>query len=395
MDVIAVGVPTLQTFTFKGNPVFPDAPQFEVITENDVILTSGDCTLSSTPNSWDVSFTIPTTYVVDNGSEKITVEVYGKDATNKIRSIEKNFTLIDTDEEFVPIGILVREGYNFTDSIILPKATYTSEVEYELVDATGNVLIPSMSVLPDTIKRLASRDGMPERLSDKDFAAYKYTYTIDASGIVYPALTYGPHFLNYTVIEGGKIVKYESHPVYRISHLWSKHLISIRRYLDQARLVEIDPTLQWKDDELCQSLLDGAAYINNYPNTLTYWVVENFPESLHQTLVIAACYHALNARYLAEGLTNFEFNGLSSTLNVDRRDTLVYKLEELKAFLEANLKAIKAMAIEQNGGGVSSTGQTATTSGKALGVLGLTNTPASNIHAPFYQTRYGLNYRRT
>lgn len=391
MDYLTAGSPTVVTFVFRDTPIFPDAPEYEVINESDVVLLSGVCSISgSTPNGWDVNITIPTNYSTTDGDERIIIEIFGNDSNGNVRSTEKVFTLLDATEEYTPYGIIVREGYDIEDSIVLDAPNYTTNLTVELVDSLGNSLFASTSLTATKIQRIQPRDGIPDRLASPKFQDYKYTFTIPTKDVVFPIRTYGAHQLNYTLKSGNKLVKFESHPVYRVNHYWIKHLNSLRMYLDKARLTEIDAALEWRDDELCQSLLEGAQYINGFPDILTYWTIEDFPETLHQTLWLSAAYHALNTRYLAEGFTAFEFSGLSTSLTVDRREAIVYKIDEIKGFLDNNLAKIKKLAVQTAGTGTSSTGETSNSTGRALGVLGTTRSPAMNSYKryPYPYGRY-------
>lgn len=122
-------------------------------------------------------------------------------------------------------------------------------------------------------------------------------------------------------------------------------------YLDKARLIEVDPTLQWRDEELAIALISGIDHINNHPTVYTFWTVEDIPTPIHSAVEKAAAFYALNTRYLAEGFNAFEFQGLSTSLSMDRRETITYKIEELKAYLDTNLTNMKSLAIATFGKG--------------------------------------------
>ena len=201
---------------------------------------------------------------------------------------------------------------------------------------------------------------------------------------------YGPPQLYIDYTDANGLEQQQFLPMYPMSAKFVSAVSNLKLFLDKARLKEIDPTLQWHDDELAHAMFEGANYINGYPSAVTFWTVDTFPFSLSTYLWYAAALYALNSRYLAEGFTAFQFSGLSTNLEVDRRDAIVYKIEELKGFLETNLTKAKAAAIKTFG--IGETPATVETANN-LGVLGLSTSHVNNTvdrHG-----RYGRNHFTT
>lgn len=391
MDSLPIGVSTTVTFSFKGNPTFPVAPTYNVVRQDDTILLSGIATVSgSMSGGWDANVSIPTTFLTATGGETVVVELIGVDSTGRTRSTEREFRLIDATDDWSPNGILTRPGYDFSDTIILDNANYLSaDIGVEIYDMFDTAVLTTVNPTIDDIKRVADRNTLPDRFSTPKFNGYRYSLTIPAASVTYPTLTRAAYQVRYTVMAGTVIKKFEAHPLYRLNSRWINALNSLRQFLDKARLYEIDKSLQWQDDELCQSLIEGMAYINSFPSTMTYYTVDDCPQSLTLPLWYAAAFHALNARYLAEGFTAFEFSGLTSNLTVDRRDTITYKIEELKDYLTTNLTKIKSAVIATVGAGTPADATTVTA--RPLGVLGLTVGPHNNVYNPWRLGRTNFN----
>lgn len=387
MDTITVGQAQLLTFKFTSNPTFPIAPRYNVILDDDSILLSGVMTVSATPGGWDANITLPTTFITATGNERVTVEAVGTDSSAKVRSVEREFRVIDASDDWNPVGILTRQGYDFTDTLVLPSSGIAAaDISVTLTDMYDTEVMAAVNPTIDKVTRLLDNNAMPDRFGSPRFSGYKYALTIPASSVVYPTLTRNAYQVQYTVTQGATILKYESHALYRLNGRWLAAINSIRSFLDKARLFEIDPTLQWQDDEICQYLIEGMNYINAFPDVLTYYTVDDCPESLTLPLWYAAAFHGLNARYLAEGLTAFEFSGLSTQLTVDRKDAIAYKIDEIKEYLISNLTKIKKAVVSTSG--VGTPVDTATVTARPLGILGLTANPANNMRVPAYRRNF-------
>jgi hypothetical protein len=284
MDVLPIGTATTLTFAFKGSPVFPIAPKYNVYLANDRVLISGSSVVSSTSGMWDVVVTIPSTYSTEAGGETVVVEVYGNDVNGKVRAVEKEYRIIDASDDFVPMGVMVEAGNNLTDYLVLDSPTYTTELTVTIYDADGNVLYGPTSPTIAKVTRVATDNESPDRFSTPKYSGYKYTLTVPTASITFPTLTRSAHQLKYTLTVASVIKKVEIHSLYRTNNKWYTALNSLRSFLDKARLNEIDPTLQWQDDELCQSLIEGANYVNVNPPAFTYYTVDDWPQPLNMIM---------------------------------------------------------------------------------------------------------------
>lgn len=388
MDRVPVGKQVTKTLRFRGPPypTFTVAPQWDITNDNSVVVLAGTSIVSvSNPNGWDVTFTIPNNYQSVTDNDTLTLELYGTDSSGAIRSVDSSFSLLDAADDFLPTLVLTRDKTPILDSIILDTPDVTAaNIAVTINDYLDNVLMKKVQPVISKIFRVANNSDVPDRFTEHTFRGYRYDLTIPA--MIFPKLTRAPYQLFYEITT--PIQHTEVHPVLRLNGRWFDFISSLKIFLDKARLIEIDPTLQWRQDELANSVMEGINYINSQPTVFTFWTVDDIPLPMKSIVLYAGALHALNTRYLAEGFNAFEFNGLSTSLNMDRRDTITYKIEELKAYLETNLTNVKSNAIATFGKGTPD--PTVTNSNKeARSLTMVQNSPVRNVYGPAFGYQSG------
>lgn len=352
MDIVPIGQEYTKTLKFrKPRPVFSTAPLWELVNEDGEILLSGTSIISqSQPDAWDVTFTIPLNYQ-STSDDPLTLELYGNDSEGKVRAVEWQFNVMDAADDFLPSAVLAQDGEDIEDSLILDFDNITaSSILATIQDYFGNKLAVNVQIQNLEVKRVANRSDVPDRFSEHEFRGYRYDFTIP--GLTFPARTRSAYQIVYNIkSQTPKLKTTEVHQLFRLNSRFFDYIGKLKQYLDKARLVEIDPTLQWREDELANSLIEGINYINGHPAVYTFWTVDDIPLPMSSYVVQAAAFNALNARYLAEGFNDFEFQGLSTSLTIDRKQAISYKIEEIKAYLDTNLRNAKANAIATFGKG--------------------------------------------
>ena len=353
MDQIPIGQQVTKTLKFRQPyPQFSVAPQWDIVNDANIVVLSGTAIISaSDSNSWDVTFTIPTTYESITDRDTLTLELYGTDTNGKVRSVEERYVLMDAADDFLNSIILAMDGEEIEDSLILNHANIdATSITVDIQDHMGAFITKGLQPEITNILRVANRTDVPDRFTEREFRGYRYDFEIPA--VKFPALTRAPYQLIYKVRSTTpKLKTMEMHPLIRVNSKFFKFISSLRMFLDQARLIEVDPTLQWRDDELAMAVINGINHINAHPTVFTFWTAEDIPTPMDQVVEKAAALYALNRRYMAEGFNAFEFQGLSTSLTMDRRETIVYKIEEMKAYLDTNLTLIKTNAINIFGKG--------------------------------------------
>lgn len=353
MERIPIGQQVTKTLKFRQPfPVFSTAPQWDIVNDSNIVVLSGTAIISSTDaDSWDITFTIPTSYQSVTDNDVLTLELFGTDTVGKVRSTEAVFTLMDAADDFINSVILAMDGEDIDDSIILPYDNIPeSSISVTIQDMHGAYLAKDINPTISNILRVANMSDVPDRFTEREFKGYRYD--LELPGFTFPTLTRAPYQVLYRIKSSApKIKETQIRPLVRLNSKFINFISRLRMYLDKARLTEIDPTVQWRDDELAVAVISGIDHINNHPTVYTFWTVEDIPTPIHSAVEKAAAFYALNTRYLAEGFNAFEFQGLSTSLTMDRREAITYKIEELKAYLDTNLTNIKSIAISTFGKG--------------------------------------------
>ena len=350
-DIIPIGMQVTKTVKFrKPYPQFSIAPTWEIVNQDDLVILTGSCIISQTvSDAWDATFTIPSTYISSSSNDELYLEVFGPDVDGRMRSTEVIFQLMDAADDFLPTNVLCFDNEDISDSLILDEDNLAeNDILATISDYLDNKFIQKVPITNLSIRRVANRSDIPDRFTEHEFRGYRYDFKIP--GIKFPALTRAAYQIRYDITSGSKS-SIEIHSAYRLNGRFLDYIQKLKQYLDKARLIEIDPTLQWREDELCASLIEGLNHINGHPAVYTFWTIDDIPVPMSSYVVYAAAFHALNTRYLAEGFNSFEFQGLSSSLTFDRKETLTYKIEEMKTYLDTNLTTAKANAIQTFGKG--------------------------------------------
>ena len=320
-------------FSYKGAPAsFVQPPLWTIYNEDDDTLLSQPAL--QVGNKWNAVFTVPTNYVVPNGKEDLTIQFHGTDSHNRTYITDKILTLIDNTEFFAPNGVF----FNYiTDEAIQDfLVTNSDEADFDIriFDSFGeqvqHTTLASQTSVSANSSGYRYEFSLPPLIIDKNV-------WLDPFNIVYRITTASG---TYT----------ETHPLYILDFKILNVVNTLQLMLDKAKLVEVDPSLQWHNVELIQAVLAGIKRINSSPPEITLWKVHDFPSGLDRFLSIAAAIYALESRLLAEGLNTFDFQGLNTQLNYNRTEYLSQLLDRYNAVMD-QLPLAKKSAILANGKG--------------------------------------------
>lgn len=366
---IGKGKPVTVRTAFKKRGIaltFANPPVWRLYNGRGNILMQG--VAAADGSRWAATFTIPTTYVVPEGSETLEVEFIGISGHNEYAR-SKEIELLDEAENFRSTGLIYNTitGSVLRDSILVPH----EELEYIIVGVNTpyNTVMYTHPTIPNPAFRKKTSQG------------YEYRFDLGQPDLALAVKYLEPVQLIIQYKAPGEDVEVEVHPLYVLTGANANLVNSMQQYLDKARLTEIDPTLQWTTDEYLHYLNEGISYINAFGDPATYWTAGAYPSSLRMMLVYAACWHALNARYLAEGFNSFEFTGLNTQLTFNRTDFINTKMSELQGVLDARLPAARAAAVRAYGIGTApaDSGQISNAAANS-GVLGLSLGPTTNSY---------------
>lgn len=375
---IQKGTSTTVTAAFKAKGIavnFIQPPTWILTNSTGRTLLQGIATPSG--SRWAATFTVSSNYIVPGGEEDLTLEFSAVSTGGKEYTVTKDIRLLDISDSFKPVGIL----YSLISALDLVDTFYSptndvSSISYKIY-TPYDVLVYTHPTITTPVLLQNTRKGYEYEVNlGRPTLSAILDYNEPYIGVL-------EYFNNTSTVPNTEI-----HPIYAVNARIASHCNALKQYLDKAQLVEIDPSLQWFLPEFTHYLQEGMKYINGAGTTITYWTLQNYPASqLQQYLFAASALYALNARYLAEGFNTFNFTGLNTTLEYDRRDTITYKIEELKAYLEAGLAAMKSAVVAAGfPAGTSPTGTTVST--VASGLLGVQGSFVSN------KVRRGTTYRR-
>jgi len=251
---------------------------------------------------------------------------------------------------------------------------------YQIQNQAGAV-VHSGTITVGTPRAVGPVSDVPRRLTAQLPVGTSY-HTDVALGVFELPESSEPYLVFFNLQMQGGGSEQIAHQLFWTNNRIINMTILLGNYLDKARLREADPTLQWSTNEKVEAIYQGLHHVNGEGAETTYWRPSDFPQSLSQYWKYASALWLLNTRYIAEGMTKFNFTGLNTTLDVDRTEALTYKMEELKGFLD-KLSVTKASAIRAVGPGTPDSTVGATVGRSRIGMLGLTINPTNNIVDPF------------
>lgn len=352
--------------------VFAAPVAYQVQDPNGLLVASGTCIQDSeSPEKWSATFTLPANLPITqgDGGQRFKIVWSGQDvAGGKHRATEHFEVLNATYEELKQRALAVLVGRPFADSLLTqsPISGYT----VELRDVKDNV-------------HYTATVTNPEAAVHGQYFQYEHSFDNETvTALVAGAVGIYPYQIHWTYSVAGQSTN-EMHPLYVFNGKVMHYVHTLREYLDMAQLDEINPALRYTDLALAHHLLVGLARINAEPPSLTSWTLNSLPDGLSFSLKAAAAVEALNARYLAEGMSSFDFQGQSVQLSVDRTQFLSYKIDENLTYLNDKLRAQKKMAVRSS----------------SAGVLGVNFGTMTNVSAPLnnelalYHLRQTLQYQ--
>ena len=354
---------TLQTmFMVDEQPmIFKDAPSWKILDfNNNVILDGYGIQNTLHPQEWFAVFTLPTDAPIDidlNYSIQWKADIEG----NIYRNSE-SFTVLEEGEPFALDGsniMLVNSNLHLTAMFSSPPIN--PKVEIFKVDG-GNPIYESSEPAYFTTRKF------------NNFYALDFNPQTKIPGINDNYQGAYPFMINWNYESDTRPNNTEIQTLYVITPKVAYYIDALRRYMDKARNYDINPNLRWTEAELTHFLLIGLSRINAAPPSMTEWTIPSLPKSLEYFLLKCAEVEALNALYLAEGFSAFDFQGASTQLNVDRTQYIQYKIDEINSWLDGStgLKAAKDTTIRNSNSG---------------GALSLSLTPSTNL-----QVRLNTNF---
>lgn len=151
-------------------------------------------------------------------------------------------------------------------------------------------------------------------------------------------------------------------------------------FINRARIANIIPELEYTQSDLMESLSRGLHMFNSLQPNISSFTGTNMQGPLMGAWLTCSAIYALGAQIQAEGALAFDFGGQTVSLNVDRTPALESALGRLDAEIESVVKPLKKL-LGRAGvlSGDGSAGGGFIDSSKAIGILGVSNTPMTRL----------------
>jgi hypothetical protein len=316
-----------------------------------------------------VQFVLPSTAEIPSDGSR-----YSLTATDGVTSCTEYFEVLDPHGIEVEHGVEVTyvAGQRFADVLTLERPA--DEVTVTVVLLDGAVLVPVTAV-------------------DVNSAAHRgsaYVYKFASSGALdtrtMSGMGVGTVIWSYT-LEGDELPQQELHPFYTVTPYSADFANAIRKIVDKARIGDTNNYLDITMTDLMHAVIRGADFVMQSDPVATGFALDQMPRMLRDYIIKAGAIDLLRAQYLAEGMSQGDFQGLGVQLNVDRTQYLDGLINQLTADLQT-LPQAKNRWLQQG----SPLGAQLASGKRPIGVLGLTTGAYSNmpmVPLPFYMMGNG------
>lgn len=312
-------------FDINGVPVLSiDTTQYPVYTVSDPdgnFVTAGVGTYSHNDNLYHCDFTIPTDAIISDANKyNISWNLLGVNGKEYINN-----------EYFDVIHPTYNEA-SMKDQQILSLKNTTLNLSNAI---PFNTAVTVELYRNDTLlaTETASTNGM---YSDY----YIYDASFDETNFTLTG--------EYSVLwKFGTSVFYQKVNIIAISIM--AKLSDMRMYLDKVAK-DIDLYVGYRDSDLYFHLMKGQSIVNSL-TPITDWTFQMINTQVTGAsfgLDAAACWSALNAQYLAEGDSAFDYSGQPVTLTVDRTQYIESQLARMWDYLQGEFKEFKRAYMSLN-----------------------------------------------
>lgn len=305
-----------------------------------LVLTGAGTQDNLAPAIWRVQTTLPSNVPIPTQNEKYRVNWQISNASERQQFNEQFSVVAEGDPAPQNDSFLGIEGSPFEDSLTSKEPFIDNKFSIKLINQANSIdLFNALNnvVVPQNINGL-----------------YRYNFN---SIIVPPEFSTNnqgvwPFIVEWSYATATRPTVRDYHFLYLLTPRAIIHVQNLRMFIDKAQNQDINPNLQFTDVELLHFVYQGLARINASPPGGTAWSLQNIPEIMKYPLEKCAQHEALNAWYLAEGISNaFDFQGAAVQLTIDRTQFIQTKMDEINNWLESNLKESKRSAIRGSGRG--------------------------------------------
>ena len=312
---------------------------------NNDLIASGAGTQETPGDSsvWTARFTIPSSAPISQTGERYQIYWEFPLERGTLSAIERFEVIASGDpiSESQSSDVLMIEGKRLVDSLVVPSEVAEDTLRYQVQDLRGTVLIEEVSIGGKSDRQVNGQhyyDFVSDAEQEQLISGY-------SNGL-------SPFMGVWEYCLPGETTSYEFHGIY-VANLQAVAMIQkMRGILDRANLQDIHPFLTFTDLDLMHYLQRGFEYINSLPPSLTGWSPLNVPQQAHDLIINAGAMRALQAQYLAEGMSTFDFQGLGVQLSIDRTQYIQTMVDQIQQDLQDRVPRFKRLWIRSSSPGV-------------------------------------------
>lgn len=287
------------------------------------------------PETWTASFSIPAAAPLPMNGEKYAIAWVIRNDSETASAVEYFSVRVEGDPISFENGRIALKGGSITDTLMTDAPV--TNVHLRLLDESDTAYVDVD--VPSTPTRLVN-------------GLCFYDYTTANIPVLDQRLSLMPHLAEWTYTDPFGSPALEVHPIYVISSKMFLFIDAVKKVVDRARNNDINPNLRYTDIDLAHYVLEGLQRVNVNAPTFTNFTPDTVPFVFHPLVKDCAAVRALQAQYLAEGVSAFDFQGQSVQLNVDRTQYIQQMIDMLNTDLDERIRKAKKIAVRASGAGV-------------------------------------------
>jgi len=323
---------------------------YQIFTPENVLVLSGVATQDmASPARWTINFVIPNSAPTTAPDQRYLLKWRARSG-NEIVSINEYFAVTDpAGNDVVDTTVVALVGQPFRANLLLPESDIAS-LSLRVLTTEGNPVISLGNLITDP-----PEDASPPGPITPTQAGSNYVYSVNVDNVNWLAgltirnsglATYFAYF-NYTTAAGEQ--KTEIQPIYLANTILISIMNDMRQFVDMLRNADVVAELRVSEAKLLHFATQGLLRLNAAsPANFTFDFI-SIPQQFYFYVVKAAQYELLSAMYLAEGMTSFDFQGMSVQLNMERTQYIQTLMSDIRSDLDNNMPKAKAQYARSGG----------------------------------------------
>jgi hypothetical protein len=210
-----------------------------------------------------------------------------------------------------------------------------------------------------TLSDLLNDAGPPPAPVDPTVSGTNYIYTVpidtddELNSLPFQSQGYGLSgyitYFNYTDAQSNQLT--EVQPLYLVNALILQGMNDLRQFVDMIRNNDAIVELRITELKLIHFLGQGLLRLNaTSPANFTFsWMHLQLFGQFYFWMLKCAQYELLAALYLGEGMTSFDFQGMTVQLNSDRTQYIATAMDALKNDIDNMLPKVKSQYARSGG----------------------------------------------